>query len=294
MKPATRIALCTAAAFSLSGCQSFVSALGFGPKDSEPRRAEASTSVFGQDELELGRKALKAGYPANSIKLFRLAALDENVAPDAFNGLGVAYAKLGRADLAERYFKMAVSLDGSNPKYAANLQRFYNSPLGNSHRALAMRESEAEEQLAAIEKSAEQQGLLGTPAQTQASERRGSLTLERPPVRLSRTSGREIRLSTGATAAGRGFSLPAVAVRNPAKTPVVVETESEETEEVSVEEPEAKSSQPKQISMAGVPSSNASYPVRISISKPQGGKSATAKRANYPLRVALAPSQVSE
>src|SRR3546814_13341744 len=90
---------------------------------------------------------LRAGHPANAIQQFRLAALDPGSAAEAFNGLGVAYAKLGRADLAERYFKMALSMDGTNPRFAANLDRFYNSPLGNSSRALAMRAKENEEEI---------------------------------------------------------------------------------------------------------------------------------------------------
>src|SRR3546814_9961813 len=72
---------------------------------------------------------------------------DLDSAAEAYNGLGVAYAKLGRADLAERYFKMALSMDGTNPRFAANLDRFYNSPLGNSSRALAMRAKENEEEI---------------------------------------------------------------------------------------------------------------------------------------------------
>ena len=288
MKPAIRIAMCAAAAFSLSGCQSFVSALGFGPKDKEAQRAEASTSVFGKDELEQGRLALKSGYPANAIQLFRLAALDEGSAPDAFNGLGVAYAKLGRADLAERYFKMAVSLDGSNPKFAGNLDRFYNSALGNSHRALAMREQAAREELAAAAKAADALGLLQPLAQE--SERRGALTLEKPSVQMSRTSRREIRLSTGSAETGRGGALPAVAVRNPAKEPKAeqIEDTAQLEDDAAPSAKPAERKTPTAISLLGRGSSGESYPVRISLTKPQSGKSTPAARANYPLRVALA------
>lgn len=290
MKPALRIAVCTLAAFSLSGCQSFVSALGFGPKDSKSQRAEASTSVFGQDELEQGRLALKAGYPANAIKLFRLAALDEASAPDAFNGLGVAYAKLGRADLAERYFKMAVSLDGTNPKFAANLDRFYNSALGNSQRALAMREKEAQQQLAAAAQAAEAQGLLEAPVE--AVERRGALTIEKAPTRMTRLSNREIRLTTTTTTQeNRGGAFAAVDVRNPVKK--VVE-EAKATEDTEAVDAAPAGNKPTEISMIGNLGKERSYPVRISLTKPQTGKAAPTPRRNYPLRVALSPSQVSE
>src|SRR3990167_97733 len=173
IKPLLRTACCIAVAISLSGCQNFISALGFGSKNG-PQRAEVSAPIFGSEELERGRTALREGYPANAIQQFRMAALDPDSAAEAYNGLGVAYAKLGRADLAERYFKMALSMDGTNPRFAANLDRFYNSPLGNSSRALAMRAKEDEEAVARVADAAQQQGLLeAAPTPERQVERRG-------------------------------------------------------------------------------------------------------------------------
>ena len=292
MKNSIRIATCVAAAVTLSGCQSFVSALGFGPRDHE-RRAEATTPVFGNSELERGRAALKAGYPGNAIAQFRLAALNEKAAPDAFNGMAVAYAKLGRADLAERYFKMAVSLDSANPKFAANLQRFYESPLGNSSRALAMREKEAEAQLAAVADAASAQGLL---AAQDTSERRGAVTIERPAVQMTRTSGRELLLSTAGPAddANSTGRMAEVTVRNPAKSePEPRVAKDADKEDLSVAEEKRKA--PAQISMLGATEDSRSYPVRISLTKPDGpAKSQAPRTGSYPLRVALKPSNIAE
>lgn len=294
MRNLTRIATCVLAATALSGCQSFLSAFNFG--DQKVQRADAgsgSGSAFGEEELERGRMALKAGYAANAIDQFRLAALNEETAPDAFNGLGVAYAKLGRADLAERYFKMALSLDGTNPKYAANLDRFYNSPLGNSVRALAMREAEAAETLASAEKAAEQQGLLDP---SQAHERRGAVTLVNPRVQMVRTSNRELTLATRGpddSAADRG-ALPTMGVRNPAK-PAEVAVATKEAPEVEAAPMVETEKRGKQISMLGASGNSESYPVRISLVKPATStKASRPVKSGYPLRIAINSASSSE
>ena len=284
MRNFTRTATCVAALVALSGCQSFVSALGFGPKDGAKRAEASKEAIFGNDELERGRAALRAGYPAAAIKQFRMAALNPEAAPDAFNGLGVAYAKLGRADLAERYFKMALDLDATNPRYAANLERFYNSPLGNSVRALAMRKKEAELAMAEAEAAAEQQGLVEPEAEA-AVERRGAVTLERPGVRITRSSGRELRLVTSQpeVSVSRG-ARPEVAVRNPAKRDISEESEATEAEA----KPERK---PVRIMSWGTSAKSDQYPVRISLVRPDTAGRVAPKKANYPLRIRLQPAE---
>ena len=277
-KPMLRAVVCTVALISLSGCESFVSALGFGPKEA-PKRAEASMP-FGSSELERGRMALKAGYPANAIQQFRMAALNPETAGDAYNGLGVAYAKLGRADLAERYFKMALSIDGNDPRYAANLQRFYNSPLGNSSRALAMREKEAEGQIEKLAEIAEDQGML-EPATRQA-ERRGPVTLERPEVRVVRTSNRDLRIAS-----------------IPQKVEVIGGEDLQVTARASSKtSPEGRTQNTRtrnlQLSMLQRQASVNAYPVRINIVAPNADRSAKPTRPSYPIRIRLRPANSSE
>lgn len=254
-----RFATCATIAMSLSGCQGIWNTLGFGGPKDDIRRADAAQPLFGAEELEQGRMALKSGHVTRAIQQFRLAAMDENSAADAFNGLGIAYARLGRADLAERYFKMAVSLDSGNPKFAANLDRFYNSALGNSTRALAMREEEAQRNVAQIAAVAEQQGLLEETAPVQ--ERRGAVTLEQAPVRITRTSGHELHIATRDNANAAQGQQVAVAVRSPARTNVVTQASSQ--------------------------------PARISFGKPDSrGKIAPESRGQtYPVRIALQPAQ---
>ena len=278
MKPMLRVAACTAALISLSGCESFVSALGFGPKDA-PKRADASMP-FGSTELENGRMALKAGYPGNAIQQFRMAALNPDTAGDAYNGLGVAYAKLGRADLAERYFNMALSMDGNNPRYAANLQRFYNSPLGSSARALAMREKEAEAQIEKLARITEEQGMLE--AEPQQAERRGAVTLERPEVRVVRSSNNELRLASA-----------------PETVEVIGGADLQVTENTSSRtSPEGRTQQKRtkelQLSMLQRQANVKSYPVRINVLKPNAERTAKPTRPNYPIRIRLRSSDNAE
>lgn len=280
MNKAIRVSTCVLAALTLSGCQGFLHSFAFNKK---AERVEAPAAVFGQEELEQGRLALKSGHPARAIQQFRMAALNQETAPDAFNGLGVAYAKLGRADLAERYFKAAVTMDSSNPKFAANLDKFYRSPLGTSAMALAMRQKEAAAQLAAAEKAAKEQGLL---EQEVAVERRGAVTLEKPAVTLARTSNRELRIATRSPGAEAGDrqTLPTVAIRNP--TPAKDEEAIEQAADTAEDKP-AKKAAPPRISMLGMTASSDSYPVRIRLAKPDSSGAKQLRSRSYPVRIPL-------
>lgn len=286
MNNAIRVSACVLAALTLSGCQGFLQSFAFGNK---PERVEAPAAVFGQDELEQGRLALKSGHPARAIQQFRMAALNQETAADAFNGLGVSYAKLGRADLAERYFKMAVTMDSSNPKFAANLDRFYNSALGTSSRALAMRQKEAAAQLAAAEKAAKEQGLLDP---TAGSERRGAVTLQKPAVTLARTSKRELHIATRTTDSQTDGlqKMPTVAIRNPAPTKEEKPEEATDNSEIKQE----KQARPPRMSMLGIDGSKESYPVRIKLVKPDSTGATRPQNRTYPLRIALGQSAPGE
>lgn len=122
MKPATTLAL-VALATSLGGCKSFVQAFDFS------RHSNAPQYAIGQGDLDEGRAMLRAGNVGNALAPLHRAALNPDTSGAALNALGVAYAKLGRADLAERYFIAATRVEAGNEKYAANLARFYRSDL---------------------------------------------------------------------------------------------------------------------------------------------------------------------
>lgn len=100
----------------------------------QPQSAQAAADAAGgQSATALGRRQLAEGQVGLAIETFRKAlAGGEPIAP-AVNGLGVAYARIGRFDLAQRYFEQAIASDPVEPKYADNLARLMRSP------ALAMR-----------------------------------------------------------------------------------------------------------------------------------------------------------
>ena len=135
-----KMATCAAALIGLSGCQSVLNTLGFNSSaSSRPALAQA----IGEPDLVAGQEALRAGNISQAIASFRLAMLDPGSQADASNGLGIAYARLGRADLAERYFLQATEIAPKGEKYAANLMRFYESDLARTAQAKALRVQQA-------------------------------------------------------------------------------------------------------------------------------------------------------
>lgn len=82
-----------------------------------------------QEQLTAGRQALGERSYAAAIKAFRAASIEPALQPAAQNGLGVAFAGIGRTDLAEQHFRKAISLDPANAKYEENLARLYREKL---------------------------------------------------------------------------------------------------------------------------------------------------------------------
>jgi len=123
MKKAIRLIGVLSTAVVLGGCQSF-------PLTSwiskERPAAAAKRSALAENKsgaLEEGKANLRSGNISAAVASFRIALLDPAARGEANNGLAVAYAKLGRADIAERYFRAAIEQDPNNPKFAANLLR---------------------------------------------------------------------------------------------------------------------------------------------------------------------------
>ena len=265
MKHIYRTSCCIAAALALGGCQSFVNAFGFGPKPES--NSEQLAEVFGSEEIQNGRLALEQGNVAAAIQQFRLAALNETHAADAFNGLGVSYARLGRADLAERYFQAAVKVDPSDPKYAANLSRFYQSPLGNSARALAMREAEAQALLAQAEKTAVEEGLI----EPQVDDR-GVVAISAPAsAEVKRISSNEVAISSAA----------------PEETQTPEPRQPVRQAEIKLRTAPQTQSPASRISMVGEVAEPASRPARITVSRGGPRWSARPRTRNYPVRISL-------
>lgn len=122
------------ACLALGGCQ----AIGTRQARLEIRvpAADAQPQATAEALLQ-GRDQLARGEVAAAIASFRRAAQQPDAAVDALNGLGAAYARLGRADLAERYFREAADRDPSDPRALRNLARLQDRPGSGAPRLAA-------------------------------------------------------------------------------------------------------------------------------------------------------------
>lgn len=94
-----------------------------------PEVEQALTGVKAESATSVGRRQLAEGQTGLAIESFQRAmASGEPIAP-AVNGLGVAYARLDRFDLAQRYFQQAIASDPANSQYSDNLTRLMRSPV---------------------------------------------------------------------------------------------------------------------------------------------------------------------
>lgn len=177
-----KLAIVAVAAFSLSGCGTIHSVFGghsarmpelkmSAPADAEAKMAQAT---------EEGRSHLDKGQTGLAIEAFRRALSLGAPSASALNGMGVAFARLGRYQLAHRYFEEAAALDPSNERYAANLTRLNRSP------AFAMRYPG--DFAAAVMKSSEPKPEPAPAAQASVEQ----------PRSLTRVSSREYNLRTAA------------------------------------------------------------------------------------------------
>lgn len=73
--------------------------------------------------LQRGRAHLDAGLDALAIESFRAEIRVNPESADAYNGLAVAYGRIGRDDLAMRYFETALAKDPSNVRAQTNLAK---------------------------------------------------------------------------------------------------------------------------------------------------------------------------
>jgi Tetratricopeptide repeat len=79
-------------------------------------------------QLQAGRDYLDTNRNGLAIEAFNRALASGEDPAAAYNGLGVAYARIGRDDLAFHFFKKARLSDPENPTYARNLAMFMDSP----------------------------------------------------------------------------------------------------------------------------------------------------------------------
>lgn len=188
-----KITLAVSLAVPLAACSTFFGShqiARHAVKSSEASAANASaladnaaTSVVAKNYAAIGegRGHLAGGRYGLAIASFRTAMVNGEPAAPALNGLGVAYANLGRFDLAQRYFLEAIAADPGNERYAANLSRLMLSP------AMAMRR-DGDVGAALLRSEAARQGAPQMqPATAAAAPQRG---------RLSKVSSHEFHIAT--------------------------------------------------------------------------------------------------
>ncbi len=159
------------AAVPLGGCSLFGNSNNFAQK---AQTKQLKGEDYAQARLEAGRAALGKSHWAEAIMAFRDAQRTPRFAAQAHNGMGVAYAELGRADLAERYFLLAIAAAPEERRFAANLSRLY------------AKHAQPEPTLAAAPEP--------VPA---LSQPRVALTGANTAVRVERPSGRLVRTARG-------------------------------------------------------------------------------------------------
>lgn len=125
MRNATKLILVLALSVPLGGCKSVLGLSLFPRSTGQPVRL-GNIDQFVAPATRAGRTELDAGRPGEAIEKFRKALGEgEPIAP-ALNGMAVAYARIGRTDLARRYFEEAVAADPLDARYQANLSAFEN------------------------------------------------------------------------------------------------------------------------------------------------------------------------
>lgn len=237
-----------ATALLLSGCQ----ALGLGGGDmarasSAPALA-AEPVDLGAEQLEAGRAALKAGRTIDAIESFMVAKAFPKQMPAAYNGLAVAYGRIGRTDLSERYFLTAVALAPEEDRFRSNLALFYasNGQPKSGEPAMAMAP------LSPIgDPAAAAQPIAAEAPAPKVRSLAAGVTVRGPGTHLQRVSRGEVAIRS---------SVPGAPAANTAATPrrAVIE--------VGAARPQA-------------------YPIRVTLVDPRPGQAASPKA--YPIRIPL-------
>lgn len=192
MRHSARTVLALAAASTLlGGCHSIF-------HSSRMDRINAKVRVSGTElaaparELQEGKRLLAEGSYALAISAFHSARLDPGLAGEANNGLGVAYAQMGRADLAARYFTLAVFGDPADTRFRANLARLKDEQV----------RTERTRMLAAASAPAPAHSAPGPSAGARLiAASSGVIRIELPEARLVRSAPNMVTLSLPARAA---------------------------------------------------------------------------------------------
>ncbi|MGX7953464.1 tetratricopeptide repeat protein [Tsuneonella sp. HG249] len=198
-----------AMALMLGGCQ----ALGLGgnrmARTSIDAELAANPVDMGAAQLDAGRRALAAGNTVDAIDAFMRAKASPEHMPAAYNGLAVAYSRVGRTDLSERFFLTAVALAPEEDRFRANLALFYtrNGQPKIAEPALAIAPVTAPETT---------QVAAAAPSSAPVIRNLGAgVTVQAPTTRLQRVSRGEVAIRSG------GLTAPVVKTASVTRRPVI-------------------------------------------------------------------------
>lgn len=196
------------ASVALSGCASIFGAE-FAARWSKPQSVAAPQPELAR-YTEQGRLQLADNQTGAAIESFRLALLSSEPSDPAYNGMGVAYARLGMFENAQKLFSLAINAAPAEQMYRDNLARLMVSP------ALALRKDG--DRAAAVTAAASPAPPADRPAAaTAATAAPGKLTRvsrnEFRIVTVPQSTAPPVRASRPATALAR---LPKIVVLKPA------------------------------------------------------------------------------
>lgn len=209
---------CIAVAPLLLGGCTFMHKLGFGHARSVQQASrvdETAPAVPADLFTARGRAQLDAGNIGLAVEAFQQAIGTGEARGPALNGLGVAYARLGRADVAAQLFRQAMAEDPANEKFAANLAMLEQSQKSLETPAGALT-AERTDSAAPAPAPAPAPALAATPAPAPAP-RVAAAAAPQPEGRLVQVAPREFAIRTlrqqpalAATAASpRRYTVPA-------------------------------------------------------------------------------------
>ena len=200
-----RNAFAIASVFALGGCQFFGNMhVAHNSSAAQPAKAIASAPIG--SSIQEGREHLRGNRTGLAIDAFNRALANGQQPALAYNGLGVAYARLGRFDLGYRFFNKAIMSDPTNPIFARNLAGLVNSPAFT------------------LDQMTRLPPVLAAAPQSRTAASTAAAAASRAPGKLYRDSNRQFSLVTAApdqprAAPGeRSASLAACARTSPART----------------------------------------------------------------------------
>ena len=121
-----RNAVAAVSVFALGGCQ-FFGNMHLAHNSHAGQPTEAIASATDPASIQEGRGYLYGNQTGLAIEAFNRALANGEDPALAYNGLGVAYARLGRFDLAYRLFNKAIMSDPTNPIFKHNRASLVNS-----------------------------------------------------------------------------------------------------------------------------------------------------------------------